>query len=90
MEDETAVHISLRWPHFVSQRSNLHSKISDIISSDVTVFPDEQLYHILIYGSNVYNSVFNGLIITETINYVPNSGRFTELEAFRYSLPIPP
>ena len=57
-----------------------------MISSDMTVFPDEHLCHILIYGSNVYNSVSNGLIITETIKYFPNSGRFTELEAFRQNI----
>ena len=83
MEDETTIHFFLRCPHYVSQRSNLLSKISDIISSHVTVFPDEHLYHMLIYGGNVYNSVSNGLITTETIKYIRNSGRFTKLEAFR-------
>ena len=83
MDVETAVHVFLRCLHYVSQGSNLLSKISDMISSDMTVFPDEHLCHILIYGSNVYYSVSNGLIITETIKYFPNSGRFTELEAFR-------
>ena len=43
MEDETAVHFFLRCPHYVSQRSNLLSKISDIVSSDVAIFPDEHL-----------------------------------------------
>ena len=56
-------------------------KTKPLFIFDVTVFPDEHLYHILIYGSNVYNSVSNGLI--GTIKYIRNSGRFTELEAFR-------
>ena len=37
-------------------------KISDAIGSDVSVFPDEHLYNILVYGSNVFNSVSNGLM----------------------------
>ena len=63
-------------------RYTLLSKISDIISADVTVFPDKHLHHILIYGSNVYNLVGNRLIITETITYIRKSGWFTNLEAF--------
>ena len=53
-------------------------KISDIIGSGVSVFPDDHLYYISVYGSNVYNPVSNGLIITETIIYI----RHTKLEAF--------
>ena len=88
VEDETSVHFFLRCPHYVTQRSSLLSKISVIISSDVTVFPDVHLYHILDHGSNVYNSVSNGLI--ETITYIRNSERFTDLEAFREIHFIPP
>ena len=82
LEDETSVHFFLCCPLYLTIRSTLLSKISDIISADVTVLPDEHLYHILIYGSNVYNSVCNRLIITKTITYIRKSGRFTNLEAF--------
>ena len=82
LEEETSVHFFLCCPLYLTIRSTLLNKISDIISADVTVFPDEHLYHILIYGSNVYNSVCNRLIITETITYIRKSGRFTNLEAF--------
>ena len=82
IEDETSVHFFLCCPRYVTKRILLLSKISDIIGSDVSVFPDEHLYHILVYGSNVYNSVSNALILTETITYIRNSGRFTKLEAF--------
>ena len=82
MEDETSEHFFLHCPLYLAQRSTLLCKISAIISSDVTVFPDEHLHHILIYGSNVYNSVSNRLILTETIIFIRNSGRFTNLEAF--------
>ena len=82
IEDETSVHFFLRCPHYITQRSSLLNKISEIIGSDVTVFPDEHLYYILVYGSNVYNSVSNNLILTETIRFIRNSGRFIKLEAF--------
>ena len=82
MEDESSEHFFLHCPLHLAQRSTLLSKISAIISSDVTIFPDEHLHHILIYGSNVYNSVSNRLILTETITFIRNSGRFTNLEAF--------
>ena len=82
MEDESSEHFFLHCPLYLAQRSTLLSKISAIISSDVTVFPDEDLHHILIYGSNVYNSVSNRLILIETITFIRNSGRYTNLEAF--------
>ena len=50
LEDETSVHFILCCPLYLTIRSTLLSKISDIISADVTLFPDEHLYHILIYG----------------------------------------
>ena len=77
--DETSVHCFLRCSRYTAQRTVLLSRISDI-GTDVSVLPDEYLYHILIYGSNVYKSGSNELI-GETITYVRNSGRFTKLEA---------
>ena len=82
IEDETSVHFFLRCPLYPDQRSTLLCKISAIVCSDVTVLPDEHLFFILVYGSNVYNLVSNNLILTETIAYIRNSGRFTNLEAF--------
>ena len=76
------MHYFLRCPRYVGHRTELLSKISEIITSDVSVLPDDHLYHILVYGSNIYNPVSNGLIITETIRYIRNTGRFTILEAF--------
>ena len=69
-------------PRYTNQRTTLLSKISDVIGSGVSVFPDEHLYNILVYGSNVFNSVSNGLIITETTTYKRNSGRFIQLVVF--------
>ena len=56
IEDETRVHFFLRCPRNSNQRTTLLSKISDVIGSDVSVFPDEHLYNILVYGGNVFNS----------------------------------
>ena len=46
------------------------------------VLPNEHLSHILMYGSNVCNDVSNELIISETIQFIKQSGRFKKLEAF--------
>ena len=83
LEDETSVHYFLRCPLFYNERVTLLSKISDVIHSDISVLPEEHLLHILLYGSNVYNIVTNKMIISETITFIRNSGRFISLEAFR-------
>ena len=82
LDDETAAHYLLRCPLFTFERTPFLSRISDVIHSDATVLPDEHLLHILLYGSNVYNSITNKLIISETISFIRNSGRFIQLEAF--------
>ena len=53
-----------------------------MIHSDVSILPDDHLTHILLYGSNVFNTICNKLIVSETISFIRNSGRFTQLEAF--------
>ena len=82
VEDETSVHFFLRCPHFSALRAVLLSKISDIIGSDLSLLPDEHIFNIIVYGSNVYSVAVNGLIIIETISYMRKSGRFVKLEAF--------
>ena len=71
IDTETSVHFFLRYPRYPLLRAILLSKISNIIHNDVSVFPDEHLFHILIYGSNVYNSVCN----------IRNTGRLIKWEA---------
>ena len=83
LDDETSVHYMLRCPLFTFERTPFLGRISDVIHSDVTVLPDEHLLHILLYGSNMYNSITNKLIISETITSIRNSGRFIQLQAFR-------
>ena len=81
-EDETSVHYFLCCPRYQTQRMILLSKISEIIGSDISVLPINHLNYILIYGSNVYNSSCNKLILEQSILYIKKSGRFKKLEAF--------
>ena len=74
-EDETSVHYFLRCPRYTAHCLVFLCKISDIIHSDITVLPDKHSFHILIYGSNVYNIKVNELIITETISFIRNTRR---------------
>ena len=60
IEDEISVHSFLRYAHYSTRRSTLLSKISDINHFDV--FPEEHLYNILVFGSNVYNLILNRLV----------------------------
>ena len=83
LDDETSAHFHLCCSMFADERASLLSKISDIIHADVSVLPCNHLVHILLYGSNVCNSITNKLILRETTIFVRNTGRFTSLEAFR-------
>ena len=82
LEDETSVHYFLCCPRYHTQRINLLSKISELMGSDVSALPNDHLNHILIYGSNVFNTICNKLIIEQSILYIKKSGRFKKLEAF--------
>ena len=82
IEEESSVHFFLRCPRYSTHRSLLLSKVSDIIGFDASIFPDEHLHSILIYGSNVFNNISNALILSATISYIRSSRRFSKLEAF--------
>ena len=82
IEDETSTHYFICCSRYSTLRTTYLSKISDITGSDVTILPYDHLVNILMYGSNVYNSVSNELILTETIQFIRRSGRFKKLEAF--------
>ena len=43
------------------------------MSSDISVLPNDHLIHILIYGSNVFNTICNKLIIEQSILYIKKS-----------------
>ena len=65
-----------------AQRTIPLSKISEIMTSDVSLLPKEHLNHLILYGSNVFNSISNKLIIEQSIVYIKTTGRFKKLEAF--------
>ena len=58
------VHYFLRCSRFSTQRKSLLNNVSGIVNSDVSILPNEHLYYIFVYGSNIYNFVSNKLIIT--------------------------
>ena len=72
-------------PRYSHIRSNYLSKISQIVKSDVTVFPDDHLTDLLLYGSESFNRISNDLILNETINFIFKSERFKILEAYSQS-----
>ena len=82
IEDETSLHYFLCCPHYIAERSILLSNLSQILGSDVSVLPMDHLIHIILFGSNVFNSISNKLIIRHTILYINKTARFKTLEAF--------
>ena len=66
--------------HYNVLRVTCLGKISDIIGNDV-MLPREHLYYILIYGRNTFNDISNKFIISSTIQFIRQSGRFKDLEA---------
>ena len=56
VEDETSVYYFLCCPRYISQRTTLLSKISEIIGTDVSVLRNDHQIHFTLYGSNVFNS----------------------------------
>ena len=82
IEDETPVHYFLCCPRFASQRTILLSKISEIVASDISVLPKDHIVQLILYGSNVFNSIANKLILEQSITFIKKSGRFNKLEAF--------
>ena len=73
---------------FALEHVTLLSNISDVIYSDIPILPDAHLTYILLYGSNVYNSVVNKLIVSETIAFIRNTSICPD--AFCWILPPPP
>ena len=82
LEDETPVHYFLCCPCYNTLRTDYLSKISEIVGSDISILPNDHLTHLLMYGSNVYNNVSNELILTGTIQFIKQSGRFKKIEAY--------
>ena len=79
---ETTLHYFLCCPRYFAQSTILLRKTSEIMASDVSVLPKEHLNHLILCGSNVFNSISNKLIIEQSILYIKTTGRFKKLEAF--------
>ena len=82
LEDETSTHYLLCCPRYNLLRIDYLSKISQIVKTDVSVFPLDHLSNLLLYGSESFNTISNNLILNETINFIFKSERFKTLEAY--------
>ncbi len=82
IENETSKHYLTCCPRFSHHRINLMNSISDIVNPETTHLPNDNLTHILLYGSNAYNVVTNKLILEASIRYIKSSKRFNVLEAY--------
>ena len=81
-EDESTEHFLLRCPLCTEIGRVLIGSISDIDKNDFTVFPDEYVVIIALYGSNIFNDIANKMIVESTINYILGTKRFDNLEWF--------
>ena len=73
---ESTVHFFLHCQLYIDLRRVLLDSVSDIILSDVRVYPDQHMCHILRYGSESFNSVAKKMILESTIRYIKDSKRF--------------
>ena len=72
LEEADNSHYLIRCHRFYHIRTNLLSKISRIIGSDISILPCDHLVNIILYGSNVYNNITNKFILMETLEYIEN------------------
>ena len=73
---ESTVHFFLHCQLYTDLRRVLLDSVSEIILNDVRVYPDQHMRHILLYGSESFNSVANRMISESTIRYIKDSNRF--------------
>ncbi len=82
-ENETTQHYLLRCPRFHQPRAMLLNTISDVLTvPDIIFVPDEQLCHIILFGSETQSDDINKLILNATIRYIRATKRFVNLEAY--------
>ena len=79
---EDNIHFFLRCRHYVPIRITLLSNISQILGNDISVLSHDYAIGIILNGSNLFNDITNRLILSETLEYIRKSKRFTEIEAF--------
>ena len=73
---ESTVHFFLHCQLYTDLRKVLLDSVSEIYLNDVRVYPDQHMFHILLYGSESFNSVANRMILESTIRYIKDSNRF--------------
>ena len=70
IEDETVEHYLTRCPRFSCFRVTLMDSISGIVNPEIINLPNDHLTRIMVYGSKVYNTVTNKLILEATIRFI--------------------
>ena len=60
----------------------LMDSISGIVNPEIINLSNDHLIRIMVYGSKVYNTVTNKLILEATIRFIKASKRFKYLEAY--------
>ena len=74
LEVESTVHYFLHCPFFSAQRKRLFGGINAL--NIVLPISDNKLIDFLLYGIATVENDFNSLILTATIQYILDSGRF--------------
>ncbi|MCH2390413.1 MAG: reverse transcriptase family protein, partial [Nitrospinales bacterium] len=82
LADETSEHFLTRCPNYSVQRATLLRTASGILHNDISVLPDSHLADLFLFGSRMYNSITNKLLLESTIHYIKSTKRFSKLEAF--------
>ena len=72
---ESTIHFFLHCQLCIDLRGVLLDSISEIIFNDFRLYPDQHMCHILLYGSESFNSVANRMISESTVRYIKDSRR---------------
>ena len=92
---ESSVHFFIHYQLYIDLRRVLLDSVSEIILNDIRVYPDQHMCHILLYGSESFNSVVSRMILESTIRYINDSERFkvfnfnTTISGIRFGLVLP-
>ena len=77
LETEATLHFLLRCRLYSTIRTELLGNIYAVASS-LTNYPDENLFSVLLYGSEYFNVKTNQSILNSTIKFLKSSERFDD------------
>ena len=78
---ETSGHFLLHCPNFTNHRNDLFNILNPILqANDVRHFiDDDKFVHLLLYGNEKFKLDVNQSILKATINFIKNTGRFSQV-----------